>query len=88
MAKKPRAKRQRQGTGTAGPPPVLSDATVIGVMVGGRWHSVEPGTWRVDLRPPFVHAAWRDTKGRLSAFLSHVQMVRHRDETKVVPRRR
>ena len=58
---------------------VYRDATVIDVMVGGHWFSVLPGSWIVDLRGPYRHAGWLNTeRNRYSAFISHVQMVRHR----------
>lgn len=55
----------------------FTDATVCQVMVGGTWHTVDRGSWAVDLRGPFMHASWTDGLHKYSAFISQVQMVRH-----------
>jgi len=61
------------------PQQYFKDASVIAVMVGGQWFPVKEGSWRVDLRGPYLHAAWRDGQQvRYSAFISQVQMVRHK----------
>lgn len=60
-------------------PKIFTDATVIGVMVGGEWHAVDAGSWVVDLRGPFYHAGWKSAGVRCSAFIAHVQMVRHQE---------
>ena len=57
---------------------LFKDPTVTEVMVGNQWWPVKPGSWRVDLRGPFLHAAWISDQGtHFSAFISKVQMVRH-----------
>ena len=54
------------------------NATVNAVMVHGMWFSVMTGTWEVFTGGDFRRAAWTDLNGiRYSAFLAHVEMVRH-----------
>lgn len=56
----------------------FKDGTVVSVMVGNQWFPVKPGSWFVDLRGPYLHAAWRDPQGvKFTAFITKVQMVRH-----------
>ena len=71
--------RKRQKRKTSLPANVYGDSTVREVMVAGYWFPVKPGTWRVDLRGPYLHATWKDRIAgtRYSAFISKCQMVEH-----------
>ena len=59
---------------------LFEDATVGAVMIHGMWFDVEPGSYRVYEGGDFARAEWSNLVGRYSAFLRHVEMVRHEKE--------